>query len=364
MQEYTTVRALVRERLTMGFDLDEEDIADASTVAESSRCALVEVLGIEKRDRLLTVLYLVQQDGVAVVHQSSIQIWKALVNNTPRTAVCSPRKFPELINQIIVLISSDEFEQQETSGHRIAELCHNFGEKTVSEILAVLKGKVTSTDSRTKKGVCLVLSEIMENSTDSMKTTSYPWFACLWSMTRPMSALQQQKHLMCCKSPKAIDEIIPTLLKALRQPGESSGTARAQGVTVQCIPSPPTLTAAPMSMFNAHAVASLVTIAGSALSMQLMTITSTFAKVIEDETDEELISAMDESKHDTLKQQKSAYEVFSIFCEEIDLDTSLYHVDWIKKLISAMEDHYDDIYSSAVQTIDVFLMSIPKDVLV
>jgi len=65
-------------------DFDEEDTAEVTNV-ESSRKALVDVLGVEKRDRLLASLYLVRQDGVSVVRQSSIQIWKALVHNTPRT---------------------------------------------------------------------------------------------------------------------------------------------------------------------------------------------------------------------------------------------------------------------------------------
>ncbi len=50
-----------------------------------------------------------------------------------------------------------------------------------------------------------------------------------------------------------------------------------------------------MTVFNAHALASLVTVAGSALSKRLTTITSAFVKVIEDETDEELLSAVDEA---------------------------------------------------------------------
>ena len=70
-------------------DLDEEDVAEAAT-AETSRRALVEVLSLERRDRILAVLYLIRQDRVAVVRQSSIQIWKVLVNNTPRTGIfCS-----------------------------------------------------------------------------------------------------------------------------------------------------------------------------------------------------------------------------------------------------------------------------------
>ena len=56
-----------------------------TTNAEVSRRALTEVLGSERRDRILSALYMVRHDSVNVVRQSSIHIWKALVQNTPRT---------------------------------------------------------------------------------------------------------------------------------------------------------------------------------------------------------------------------------------------------------------------------------------
>lgn len=63
---------------------EDEEMAD-TVLAESSRKALVEVLGADRRDRILSALYLARQDAVNVVRQSSAHIWKALVHNTPRT---------------------------------------------------------------------------------------------------------------------------------------------------------------------------------------------------------------------------------------------------------------------------------------
>lgn len=68
-------------------DLEEDEVVAEGATNESSRRALVEILGLERRDRILAALYLVRQDGVGVVRQSSIQIWKALVHNTPRTGI-------------------------------------------------------------------------------------------------------------------------------------------------------------------------------------------------------------------------------------------------------------------------------------
>ena len=66
-------------------EIEEDEETEETALAETSRKALVEVLGQERRDRILAALYLARQDAVNVVRQSSIHIWKALVHNTPRT---------------------------------------------------------------------------------------------------------------------------------------------------------------------------------------------------------------------------------------------------------------------------------------
>lgn len=63
---------------------EDEDVVEA-VAAESSRRALTDVLGAERRDRILSALYLVRQDAVNLVRQASIRISKALVHNPPRT---------------------------------------------------------------------------------------------------------------------------------------------------------------------------------------------------------------------------------------------------------------------------------------
>lgn len=57
----------------------------------------------------------------------------------------------------------------------------------------------------------------------------------------------------------------------------------------------PTLIATPMTVFNARALASLVTVAGNALSKRLTVILSALVKVLEEDKDEELGAALDEA---------------------------------------------------------------------
>ena len=81
---------------------------------------------------------------------------------------------PELINQTLVLISSDEDEQQEvscqmriihcvltlckTAGRTITEIYCKFGEHILGEIL---KAKSGSTDPHMRQAVSLIIGEIL-----------------------------------------------------------------------------------------------------------------------------------------------------------------------------------------------------------
>ena len=57
----------------------------------------------------------------------------------------------------------------------------------------------------------------------------------------------------------------------------------------------PTLIASPMTLFNAHALGSLVTVAGNALSRKLTVIVGALVQELETTTDEELGDAVKET---------------------------------------------------------------------
>lgn len=60
-------------------------------------------------------------------------------------------------------------------------------------------------------------------------------------------------------------------------------------------------------------------------------------------------------------RRASACKVFGIFCEESDLDDSLYRVDWIRQLIRLLDDSEVIVHTSAWQVLDLFVKSVPKD---
>ncbi|KAG2115671.1 armadillo-type protein [Suillus cothurnatus] len=369
---------------------EEEEVAEVAVV-ESSRRALTDVLGEERRNRILSALYLARQDAVNVVRQSSVHIWKALVHNTPRTV---REILPELVSQLVKLYSSEEFEQQETATRTTAELSRKSGEKVLGEIFSILHAKSHSPDIRTREGVCLMLCDVMESTSDAQRDgheneiINMVRASLVDDDASVRSAAAKafdvlQEHL----GAKAIDQTIPTLLEALRQPGASSDTAlqalrevmsvRASTVFPVLIP---TLIATPMTVFNARALASLVTVAGHALSKRLIVILGALVKVLEEDQDDELRSAIDEAvrallasiedpeglntlmllllgwaKSDAPKRRISSCNLFAVFCEESDLDSSLYRVDWVRQLVSLFDDQEVPVHTAAWQAFDVFV---------
>ena len=74
-----------------------------------------------------------------------------------------------------------------------------------------------------------------------------------------------------------------------------------------------------------------------------------------------LITVNDRAKHETVSRRVTACELFAIFCEESELDSSLYRVDWIRLLVSLLDDSEVAVHTAAQRSLDVFVKSLPKD---
>lgn len=67
------------------------------------------------------------------------------------------------------------------------------------------------------------------------------------------------------------------------------------------------------------------------------------------------------AKHDSPRRRVSACNFFAVFCEESELDSELYRIDWIRQLVSLLEDSQVPVHTAAWHALDVFVKSIPKD---
>ena len=67
------------------------------------------------------------------------------------------------------------------------------------------------------------------------------------------------------------------------------------------------------------------------------------------------------AKADNFVRRATSCKLFGIFCEESDLDDSLYRVDWIRQLVTLMDDSVESVSTAAWGALDVFVKSVPKD---
>ncbi|KAG2337162.1 hypothetical protein BDR05DRAFT_1005244 [Suillus weaverae] len=115
--------------------------------------------------------------------------------------------------------------------------------------------------------------------------------------------------------------------------------------------------------FNARALASLVTVACHALSNRFIVILGASVKVLEEDQEGDLRSAIDKAvRHldvilpwisDAPKWHISSCNLFAVFCEESDLDSSLYRIDWVRQLVSFFDDQEISVHTVAWQAFDV-----------
>ncbi|KAK8869849.1 hypothetical protein IAR55_000417 [Kwoniella newhampshirensis] len=376
-------------------ELEEEEVPAQS--ADAARRALLEALGQERRDRVLATLYIVRQDAVGIVRQASIHIWKALVQNTPRT---TREILPVLMQLLMALLGSPEIDQQETASRTLGELCRKNGERIFGEIIPILQKAISSPDARTKEGACLAFGDVMAATNkevisdhedaiiSSVRTALIDREASVRAAAaRTFDAMQ---HYM---GAKAVDRTIPTLLEAMRNPGETSETAlkalqevmsvRANSVFPVLIP---TLVAQPITAFNARALGQLVKVAGTALNKRLDTVLGALVKSLEKETSEEVLEALNSAIESLLKsvedsdglhllemlligwakdvnprRRATACQIFGTMCQVNTADTSEYRVDWIRILITLFDDSTAEVVTAAWEALDHFVKTVDKD---
>ena len=61
------------------------------------------------------------------------------------------------------------------------------------------------------------------------------------------------------------------------------------------------------------------------------------------------------------QRRASSCKIFGTFCEESQLDDSLYRTDWVRQLVLLLDDGEAIVHTAALQALDQFVKSVPKD---
>lgn len=361
-------------------DQDEEEETGATEAGQS----LLEVLGEEKRNRILSSLYICRCDTSGLVRTAAINVWKALVA-TPRTL---KELIPTLTQLLIRRLASSNMEQKVIAGNALGELIRKAGEGVLATLLPTLEeGLQTSTDSDNKQGICIALREIISSASPE---TLEDYERTLISVVRTAlvdsdddvreTAAEAFDSLQRIFGKRAVDQVLPYLLNLLRAEEEAE-TALAALLTLLedntrsniILPNlVPTLLTSPITAFNAKAIASLSQVAGSVMTRRLPAILNSLMDNIVACKDDELrgdleaafdavLLSVDEfdglntamsvmlalMKHADHRRRAIADYRLSKFLAESEVDYSRYNPDLIRVLLLSFDDRDEEVVKMA-----------------
>uniref|UniRef100_A0A4W5R6Q8 GCN1 activator of EIF2AK4 n=1 Tax=Hucho hucho TaxID=62062 RepID=A0A4W5R6Q8_9TELE len=243
--------------------------------AQSNK-AIIGALGGERRNRVLSGLYMGRSDTQLVVRQASLHVWKIVVSNTPRTL---REILPTLFTLLLGFLASDCPDKRTIAARTLGDLVRKLGEKILPEIIPILEEGLRSDKSDERQGVCIGLSEIMKStSRDAVLIFSESLVPTVRkALCDPLEEVREAaaktfEQLHATIGHQALDDILPALLKQLDD--EETAEFALDGLKqVMAVKSRsvlpylvPKLTAPPV---NTRVLAFLSAVAGDALTRHL-----------------------------------------------------------------------------------------------
>jgi len=361
---------------------EQDEVEDEN--ATEAGVSLLEVLGEDKRNRILSSLYICRCDSSGLVRSAAINVWKALVA-TPRTL---KELIPTLSQLLIRRLASSNPEQRAIAGNALGELIRKAGEGVLASLLPTLEeGLHNSTDADKKQGICIALGEIISSASpealeDYEKTLISVVRVALVDPEDEVreAAAEAFDSLQKILGKRAVDQVLPYLLNLLRTESEAD-TALSALLTLLTdntrsniiLPNlVPTLLTSPITSFNAKALASLSQVAGSAMTRRLPAILNALMDNLVTCNDEVLRSELEDSfdaillsidefdglntamsvmlglvKNDDHRKRAITNLRLSNFSAQSDVDFSRYHQDLIRALLISFDDSDGDVVKAA-----------------
>ncbi|KAH6674409.1 armadillo-type protein [Halenospora varia] len=366
--------------------------------AQEAGASLLEVLGEEKRNKVLSSLYICRCDTSGLVRTAAVNVWKALVAS-PRTL---KELVPTLTQLIIRRLGSSNMEQKVIAGNALGELIRKAGDGVLSTLLPTLEeGLQTSTDTDAKQGICIALRELISSASpdaleDHEKTLISVVRTALIDSDEEVreAAAEAFDSLQQILGKRAVDQVLPYLLNLLRTEDEADNalsalltllteTTRSNIILPNLIP---TLTASPISSFNAKALASLSTVAGSSITRRLPNILNSLMDNIISCKNEELLADLEASfdtvilsidefdglntamsvllamvKHEDHHRRAVTDYHLAKFFASATVDYSRYNQDIIRALLMSFDDQDSEVVKAAWTALSEFTKHLKKE---
>ncbi|KAL2261667.1 hypothetical protein VTK26DRAFT_3659 [Humicola hyalothermophila] len=372
-------------------DVDQDVTREAGT-------SLREILGDEKRNKILSALYVCRCDTASAVRAAAISVWKALIHS-PRTL---KELVPTLTQLIIRRLGSSNMEHKVIASNALGELIRKAGDGVLATLLPTLEeGLQTSRDVDARQGICLALKELISSASpealeEHEKTLISVVRTALTDSDTDVreAAAEAFDSLQQILGKRAVDQVLPYLLSLLRSEEEAENALAAlltllTESTRSSIILPnliPTLITPPISAFNAKALASLSTVAGAAMNRRLPNIINSLMDNIVNATDPQLREELDTSfstvilsideydglnvvmnvllqliKHEDHRKRAATGQHLAKFFASADVDYSRYNQDIIRALLISFDDRDPAVVKAAWSALSEFTKRLKKE---
>ncbi|KAF4480172.1 translation activator GCN1 [Fusarium agapanthi] len=376
---------------------EAEDIEEDENIIEAG-ASLKETLGEEKRNKILSALYVCRCDTAGAVRSAAIAVWKVLVHS-PRTL---KELVPTLTQLLIRRLGSSNMEHKVIASNALGELIRKAGDSVLSSLLPTLEeGLQTSTDVDAKQGICFALRELISSASpealeDHEKTLISVVRTALTDSDENVreAAAEAFDSLQQIFGKRAVDQVLPFLLNLLRSESDADNalqalltllteTTRSNIILPNLIP---TLTTPPISAFDAKALASLSKVAGPAMNRRLPNIiNSLMDNEINCDDDglraelatsfDTVIQSIDEYdglntvmnvllqllKHEDHRRRAATAHHLGNFFAAASVDYSRYNQDIIRSLLNSFDDRDADVVKAAWVALSAFTKKLRKE---
>lgn len=375
-------------------ELSEEDRIIYGDVSKS----IVEVLGIERRDRIFSAIFMCRSDTWPQVRGAAVEVWKSLVFNTPRMV---KEILPTLTQMIIRRLASTNEDQRTIAAQSLGELVRRVGGTSLSRLLPTLSEGMSTSDADARQGICIAVTELIGSTQVDDLEAQQALFINIIRIGLGDSdekvrtaAAKAFDSLQDAIGNQIMDKIIPDLITMLQSEDSADNALAALRkiiATKGAIVFPiimPTLLTPPMTVSNARSLGALAAVAGYALIKRLESIINAVVDALISEKDEEAISVFSESldsiilsidfddgahtlmqhmlslgRHIEPERRKVAFSHMATFFTESSLDYSLYTEDWVQLCIYSLDDADAEVVKAAWSCLSSLVKAQSKDVL-
>ncbi|ANB15743.1 Gcn1p [Sugiyamaella lignohabitans] len=365
-------------------NIDEEQVASSEI-----NKTLIDVLGSQRRDRILSSLFICRSDTSAMVRNSALEVWKCLVANTPRTV---KEILPSLTQMIIKRLASSDDEQRTIAAQTLGDLVRRVGGNALGSLLPTLEEEMLSSDGDAKQGICLALIELVK-STSPEALIEYQQTivgivrnALTDSDSNVREAAGHAFDALQESLDEAADDILPDLIEQMQNGDESALSALKEMMSTKSdVVFPvliPTLLTPPMTPFKARSLASVVAVSGVALYKRLTSILNALVDALTRDRDESISEALDTvvlsvvheegvhplmqhllslAKNEQISKREITFRHMVLFFEQSTLDYSMYIQDWLSLLINALDERDENVVKAAWAALSVLVKKLSKE---